>query len=110
MFRQTDVDDLGVAVGRVIRVIDWKWLLGGLIALGAYGVNSYNNYNNLIRTVADQTIIMTRLTTRIEALTDQLSDNKTANMKQDFDILRLKDRIEAVEAKQAAVAAVAGRK
>lgn len=82
----------------VFRVIDWKWLAGILLAVCAWSVNQWVQYNALLKGFTDQTTAIVRLTATVDSLVSQLNTTNTENLKQDFAITRSKERIDALEA------------
>lgn len=106
-YHTTDSADLPRIAEKLIRVVDWKWMMGVIGSVIVAGALSYSNYVGMVRTVSDQTAGITRLTAKLDTITDQLNASHEASMKMGFDITRLTDRITAMEAKQNATAAVA---
>lgn len=78
-------------VNGVLRVVDWKWLAGILAGVIFWGANQWVQYNELIKSNILQSAEIVKLVAKIEAMSTQLNDNKADNMKQDFEIVRLKD-------------------
>lgn len=85
-------------VNTVIRVTDWKWLAGIIVAVCAWSVNQWVQYNQLLKEFTVQTTAIIKLTGTVESLALQLNAANTENLKQDFGLTRLKERVDAIEA------------
>lgn len=94
-------------VNSVFRVIDWKWLAAIILAICAWSINQWVQYNALQKSFVDQTASIVKLTAIVESLSIQLNTANTENLKQDFGITRLKERMDAVEAWRNQVQSVA---
>jgi hypothetical protein len=84
-------------VSTVLRVVDWKWLAGIVIAIFLWGVNQWVQYNALLKGFSEQGELIVKMTSEIKLLTTQLGTTNTDNMKQDFELIRLKDKMERLE-------------
>lgn len=82
----------------MLRTIDWKWLLGIVGVVCIWGANQWVQYNSLIDSNKLQTAAILRLTATIELQTSHLAALDTDNLKQDFAISRLKERVDALDA------------
>lgn len=85
-------------INSVLRTIDWKWLLGIVGVVCIWGANQWVQYNSLIDSTKNQTAAIQKLTTTIELQTSHLATLDSDNLKQDFAISRLKERVDALDA------------
>lgn len=79
---------------KVFRVVDWKYVMGGVVVVVLWAISQWVNYNALLKETQDQSKLIVTLTTEIKGISEQLNKTQTENLKQDFEITRLKDQVQ----------------
>lgn len=93
MQQRTD-DDIAT---KVLRVVDWKWFLGLIIAVVGWAIGSWVNYNQLLSSVDTMSKGFTALTVEIKSISQELTNLKITDLKHEAELARLKDQVAEIQ-------------
>ena len=85
-------------IPKVIRAVDWKWMLGICGGMLVWAVTQWVNYAGLIKGVEGMEKSFTALTVEVKQISEQLTNLKIADLKHDGEIARLKDQVSDIQA------------